>query len=237
MTGDLVPRHLLGVALEDATGFRVVVLNGPRQAGKSTLLQLLQERVGGELVTLDDRDVLRAARTDPTGFVTERKHPLLIDEVQRGGNPLVLAVKADVDRHPRDAGRFFLTGSSRFLTVPTISESLAGRVRILDLWPFSQGELRAGSKRFLDSLFSPTSELRTVEGDVLSRAQLFERVVLGGFPAVHDAAHRPAPGRLVRRLRPHVAATRSRLNCAGPDDSSTFRRLVQLVLAVPARSW
>jgi predicted AAA+ superfamily ATPase len=61
-------------------------------------------------------------------------HPLPIDEVQCGGNALVVAIKADVDPHPRDPGRFFVTGSSRFLTVPSISVSLADRVRILDLW-------------------------------------------------------------------------------------------------------
>ncbi len=186
MIDALIPRHLLPRALDDATGFRVVVINGPRQAGKSTLLQFLHSQVRGDLVTLDDRDVLRAARTDPTGFVTERNHPLLIDEIQRGGNALVVAVKADVDRHPREPGRFFLTGSSRFLTVPSISESLAGRVRILDLWPLSQGELEGKRERFVDRLFSPASELRSVEAARLSRPELFERVVLGGFPAAHS---------------------------------------------------
>jgi predicted AAA+ superfamily ATPase len=230
MSGELLPRHLLRVALEDATGFRVVVINGPRQAGKSTLLQLLHEQVGGQLVTLDDRDALRAARTDPTGFVTEREHPLLIDEIQRGGNALVVAVKADIDRHPREPGRFFLTGSSRFLTVPSISESLAGRVRILDLWPLSQGELAGRREHFVDSVFWPPPRLRAVEGAALSRAQLFERVVLGGFPAVHDlpsARLRAAWfGDYVRTLLQRDLAELRR-----PGRLVDLPRLVQLVLA------
>jgi uncharacterized protein len=186
VSAGLVPRHLLDIALEAATGFRVVVINGPRQAGKSTLLQLIHDRVGGDLITLDDRNALRAARTDPTGFVAERDQPLLIDEVQRGGDPLVVAVKAAVDRHPREHGRFFLTGSSRFLTVPTISESLAGRVRILDLWPLSQGELRGAREHFVDRLFASTMGLRQLDAAFTSRAELFERVTLGGFPAARD---------------------------------------------------
>lgn len=230
MAGELLPRHLLPVALEDASGFRVVVINGPRQAGKSTLLQLLHDQVGGDLVTLDDRDALRAARTDPTGFVTERAHPLLIDEIQRGGNALVVAVKADVDRHPREPGRFFLTGSSRFLTVPSISESLTGRVRILDLWPLSQGELEGRRERLIDGLYRPGHELRTIEGAALSRAQVFERVVLGGFPTAHDlrsARLRAAWfGDYVRTLLQRDLAELRR-----PGRLVDLPRLVQLVLA------
>jgi len=230
VASELLSRHLLAVALEDASGFRVVVINGPRQAGKSTLLQLLHEQVGGDLVTLDDRDALRAARTDPTGFVTERNHPLLIDEIQRGGDALVVAVKADVDRHPREPGRFFLTGSSRFLTVPSISESLTGRVRILDLWPLSQGELTGRHERLIDRLYRPTRELRTVEGDALSRAQLFERVVLGGFPVAHglpSARLRAAWfGDYVRTLLQRDLAELRR-----PGRLVDLPRLVQLVLA------
>ena len=230
MPEDLLPRHLLNVALEAAAGFRVVVINGPRQAGKSTILQLLHEHVGGDVVTLDDRDVLRAARTDPTGFVTERNHPLLVDEVQRGGDPLVVAIKANVDRHPREPGRFLLTGSSRFLTVPSISESLAGRVRILDLWPLSQGELDGRRERFVDCMFSPTGQLRSINAVALSRAEFFERAVLGGFPAVRQLASARLRtawyGDYVRTM-----LQRDLVELRRPGRLVDLPRLVQLVLA------
>jgi len=173
-------------------GFRVVVVNGPRQAGKSTLLGLLAEEQNGELVTLDDRTTLRTARTDPSGFVSDRDRPLLIDEIQRGGDPLVLALKAEVDRHPDRVGRFVVSGSSRFLTVPTLSESLAGRARIIDLWPLSQGELAGRSEAFVDTMFDASADLRDLVVPSFTRGALFERVVLGGFPPVH----RLAPARL-----------------------------------------
>lgn len=120
--------------------FRVVVVNGPRQSGKTVLIGQLQERIGGTFVTFDDPAVLEAAIADPVGFAGGFAKPLLIDEVQRAGDPLLHAIKAQVDRDP-SPGQFVLAGSTRFLTVPTLSESLAGRVFILDLWPFSQGEL------------------------------------------------------------------------------------------------
>jgi uncharacterized protein len=148
---------LLRTALEC---FRVVIVNGPRQSGKSTLLELLQTQVGGSRLTLDDRDTLRAARTDPAGFVLDARYPLMIDEVQRGGDPLILAIKAAVDRHGHEPGRYVLAGSSRFLTVPTLTESLAGRARIIELWPLSQAESEGVASGFVDGLFESTEALR-----------------------------------------------------------------------------
>lgn len=166
------------------SGFRVVVVNGPRQSGKSTLLGQLNNALLGTLVTLDDRTALRTARTDPAGFVTGFRYPLMIDEVHRGGDALVLAIKALVDRADTP-GQVVLAGSSRFLTIPTLSESLAGRARIIDLWPLSQGELGSGSDALLDRLFADTAEVRGLTGESLNRPQAMERVVLGGYPGVH----------------------------------------------------
>lgn len=179
-------RHLQGQLSEALEAFRVVVVNGPRQSGKSTLLGLLAGSVGATMLTMDDRTTLTLARSDPAGLVAGYPHPIFVDEVQRAGDPLVLAIKSWVDSHPRERGRFVLAGSSRFLTVPTISESLAGRVRILDLWPFSQGELGGGPDRFIDFAFSSPEELVRLEAPALTRAQVMERVVLGGFPPVHE---------------------------------------------------
>ena len=164
------------------TAFRVVIVNGPRQSGKSTLLTL-ESREGGTLLTLDDRAVLGTARTDPGGLLAGYGRPLYIDEVQRGGDPLVLAIKAAVDREPRSMGAFVLAGSSRFLTVPGLSESLAGRARIIDLWPFTQGELAAGRDAFIDGAFGPTADLRALTPTPLTRAEAMRRIATGGFPS------------------------------------------------------
>ena len=114
---------------------------------------------------------------------TYKDQPMFIDEVQRGGDPLVLAIKAAVDRRSHDPGQFVLAGSSRFLTIPTLTESLAGRVRIIDLWPFSQGEIDGAPDGLVDALFGPTQALRAVKSMYLSRAEVFSRVVRGGLPA------------------------------------------------------
>ena len=165
-----------------------MIVNGPRQSGKSTLLEVLEQTIGGTRITLDDRDSLRAARTDPSGLVVESEHPLMIDEVQRGGDPLVLAIKADVDRNGQLMGRYVLAGSSRFLTVPTLTESLAGRARIIELWPLSQVELLGVEPRFVDRLFGPAGDMRQLASPPVARAEVVERIAVGGFPAVQRIA-------------------------------------------------
>jgi len=112
----------------------VVMLIGPRQCGKTTLVRQFvdKERV---YMTLDDDTVLDAARNDPTGFV--RAFDLVTtDEVQRAPE-LLRAIKLSVDGD-RSAGRFLLTGSANILTLPQVSESLAGRMEIVNLMPISE---------------------------------------------------------------------------------------------------
>ena len=124
----MIERHLLSVAEESLRGFRVTVINGPRQSGKTTLAKQLVTGVGSYW-SLDNESVRAAARLDPHGFVEQGSSPMAIDEVQRGGNDVVLAVKSVVDRC-NDRGQFVLAGSTRFLSVPQLSESLAGRAEI-----------------------------------------------------------------------------------------------------------
>jgi uncharacterized protein len=183
-------RHLAPVVTSSLTGFRATVLNGPRQSGKTTLLkQVTAER--GSYVSFDDETTRTQAVTDPHGFVDAYDPPLAIDEIQRGGQPVVLAVKAAVDASA-DRGRFLLAGSTRFLTVPQISESLAGRAEILDLWPLSQGEIYGDTEHFVDTAFEHPDDLVDAEVSPLDRAELFAAVVRGGFPEVvdHDDVYR-----------------------------------------------
>ncbi len=177
----LIERRALSLLQRRLAAARVVVLNGPRQSGKTALLAVLQRALGGTYLSLDSATELASARSDPMGFVTGYAEPLLIDEVQRGGELLTLAVKLEADRSPR-RGRFVLAGSTRFLTEPRIAESLAGRVRFVDLWPLSQGEIDGTSDGFIDVAFDAPTSLVARDPAILSRAEVFERVCRGGFP-------------------------------------------------------
>src|SRR5438067_1553648 len=160
---------------------RAVVINGSRRSGKTALLGVLQRRLGGTYLSLDQATNLRLARTDPTGFATGFDEPLFIDEIQRGGDPLVLAIKLVLDESS-GRGRFALAGSTRFLSEPRLSESLAGRVRFIDLWPLSQGEIDGRPDGFVDVVLTRPRRLLRMDAPVLSRRDVFERVCRGGFP-------------------------------------------------------
>lgn len=181
-----LPRHVEPVARELLGGFRALVVNGPRQSGKSTLVRHVQAN-RGPVVNLDDPTLLDAARTDPIGFVSQLSPQAAIDEFQRAGDPLLLALKMRVD-HDATPGQFLLAGSTRFLTTRRISETMTGRVGIVELLPLSAGELHGVQETFLDQVF---------EGHVsaepgFSRSDYASLVATGGFP---ELALGPGTGR------------------------------------------
>jgi uncharacterized protein len=119
--------------------------------------------------------------TDPLGFAASGTEPRLIDEVQRAGDPLVRAIKAEVDA-VRRPGRYVLAGSTRFLATPSLSESLAGRSAVVDIWPFSQGEFEGRFETFIDMAFDDPDALREFAPSQMDRAGYFDRICRGGFP-------------------------------------------------------
>lgn len=182
--------RLLSSPLEEALADTpVVVVAGPRQAGKSTLASHVVAERGGVWLSLDDAATLEVARTDPVGFVTRGDGLIGIDEAQRAPE-LLLAVKAEIDRDRRP-GRFLLTGSTRLLGSPNLADSLAGRMEALTLWPFIQAELGDGAHRprFIDRAFG--DELAGLRAPAVSRAEVLERAGRGGYlPALERTDRR-----------------------------------------------
>lgn len=172
-------RHIHPLLMEALTDTPVVLLNGARQTGKSTLTQALAKQSGRRYLTLDDRVVLAAARGDPTGFVAGLAGPVVLDEIQRAPE-LFLDIKAAVDRE-RSSGRFLLTGSANVLLLPDLADSLAGRMEILTLWPLSGAET-AGypADNRADALMA--DDLAALSLPPVDRALLVENLLQGGFP-------------------------------------------------------
>jgi predicted AAA+ superfamily ATPase len=179
-------RHLeprLRAALADTP---VVLLNGARQTGKTTLVQRIAAGSGAAYLTMDDAATLNAAMTDPAALVRGHTGLLVIDEVQKAPQ-LLPAIKMAVDARRRP-GRFLLTGSANVLALPKVSESLAGRMEVLTLWPLSQGEIYSRHEKFIDALFSD----RPLRVETSSRTDFGKLLTVGGYP---EAVQRKAGDR------------------------------------------
>jgi predicted AAA+ superfamily ATPase len=178
----------------------VVLLAGPRQAGKTTLVRQVADK-GLHYLTLDDELTLLSARADPVGMIRHLDRAV-IDEIQRAPG-LLLAIKKSVDEDRR-AGRFLLTGSANLMALPRVADSLAGRMETLTLLPLSQSEIEGRTLNWLDGLFSgqlpqPGSEART--------DNLVQRVLQGGYP---EMLLRTTPRRRVAWARQYLDAIMAR---------------------------
>lgn len=173
-----VHRHLLAPARETLLGFRAIVVNGPRQSGKSTLVRQLQAD-RGPVVNLDDPAVLATALDDPIGLLDSLPAGVAIDEFQRGGIGLLLALKMRLDAD-RTRGQYVLAGSTRFLTMKHVGESLTGRIGMLELLPLSAGEIRGQHETFIDRAFA--GDVLDHPSESVDRRGYADAIALGGFP-------------------------------------------------------
>jgi predicted AAA+ superfamily ATPase len=172
---DLFPRFATEIVTTALRDTPVVMVTGPRQCGKTTLVRNL---IAGEreFITMDDDTILASARSDPTGLVRDLDRTT-IDEIQRAPD-LLRAIKRSVDEDRRP-GRFLLTGSANILTLPQVSESLAGRMEIVSLLPLSRAEIRGRKPTFLRAAFAGKI---VGSAEVLMGESLVEVVLIGGYP-------------------------------------------------------
>lgn len=165
----------LDAALTDTPA---VLIIGARQVGKTTLSRSGQNN---NYLTFDDVNILAAARKSPQDFINNLSKPVIIDEIQLCPEILPI-IKQDIDNN-RLPGQFILTGSANVLTLPNVSESLAGRVEVLTLRTLSQIEIEGNSTNLIDRLFGDEFSFPT-EFAVENRDDLLNRMLVGGYPEV-----------------------------------------------------
>lgn len=190
------PRQAEARVIEGMSDTPVVLVAGPRQAGKTTLVSHIAGQ-GMRYLTLDDNVTLLAAREDPAGLIRNLDRAV-IDEIQRAPE-LLPAIKKSVDEDRR-FGRFLLTGSANLMVLPTVTESLAGRMETVTLLPLSQSEIHRETTNWLDNVFAgriPEAAASIVGND------LVEIVVKGGYP---EALARQTPRRRSAWCRQYVDA-------------------------------
>ncbi len=195
------PRFIERRIREALTDTPVVAINGPRQAGKTTLARFIASD-GRDYITLDDATILDAARTDPSGFV-RRLDRAIIDEVQRAPD-LMLALKRAVD-DDRRPGKFLITGSANILTMKTARESLAGRMEVCTLLPLAHAEhLDMAEPTFLADAFAGRLPAPMM---LVTGPDLIDTILAGGFPS---ALARGTPRRRRDWARAYIAAIAER---------------------------
>ncbi|MBF6208410.1 ATP-binding protein [Streptomyces gardneri] len=224
---DYLPRRASALVAEALSDTRVVIINGARQTGKSTLAErCLNGRPNVVKRYLDDPRTRASAMADPVAFLD---HPgtMLVDEVQRVPE-LWLAIKNTVDRDPRP-GRFLLTGSARLLSLSELPDALPGRSETIELFPLSQGEVAGAPDGFVDAAFAEGSRLRIPPSD-LRRRDYLALAARGGYP---EAIRRTMPRRRSQFFKSYLDDIMSRdvRQVADIQRSSDMRRLVAMAAA------
>lgn len=179
-----IPRHMEQVVKDLNQQYPAILVVGPRQVGKTTMLEHLleQEGRGRTKVTLDDLTQRELAKTDPKMFFQLHRPPLLIDEVQYAPE-LFPYIKMMVDeRH--QPGDFWLTGSQLFQMMEGVQESLAGRVALLHLSPLSQSEIMGYQEHGPFQLDLPVLMERQNQRKILDTPATFQQIFRGGMPAL-----------------------------------------------------
>lgn len=176
-----ISRNLEKVVTEVTKEYPVVLVTGPRQVGKTTMLQKLMEGTSRSYVSLDDLNERSIAKNDPELFLQLHKPPVLIDEVQYAPE-LFTYIKIYVDRN-HNPGDFWLTGSQVFKLMRGVQESLAGRVAVLSLTSLSQAEICNGKMEPFTVDIEALSE-RTKERKPADAREIFDRIFKGSMPAI-----------------------------------------------------
>jgi len=183
----MIRRNIQDSVRRAMTDTPAVLLNGARQTGKTTLAQAMAAESGARYFTLDDSATLALAASDPAGFIRNLTGPVVLDEIQKAPD-LFPAIKLAVDKN-RQPGCFLLTGSANVMTLPRLSESLAGRMEIIPLFPFSAGELAGAAEGFLPRLFAGhIGQSKTPS----TSEDMAVRLTRGGYP---EATQRQADDR------------------------------------------
>jgi len=184
--GRMIPRKMHRTLCSALDNFRIVMLNGARQSGKTTLVRKLADERGMDYITLDEPDKLEMAQNDPLNFLAfYAKKALVIDEVQFAPQ-LIPYLKMAVDEK-NEKGMFLLTGSADFMRMHEITESLAGRMVRYTLYPLSNAELQKKTINVMDALFSENYL------DLKSYGTLdvvLDTTIRGGYPEIIDYEHR-----------------------------------------------
>ena len=227
-----IKRHLEDKVIELSKSWSAILLTGPRQSGKTTMLRALAERENKkrEYVTLDDLNARDMAKNDPALFLQLHKPPVLIDEVQYAPE-LFSYIKIYIDEH-HNPGDFWMTGSQIFRLMRGVSESLAGRVALLHMSPLSSREISGYDPVPFDTNFNRLVE-ESKEIEPMTTPEIFRRLWYGSMPGLVSGAYPDRDIYYSSYLSTYVE--RDIRELSGDVDALKFNRFVTAVAARTAQ--
>lgn len=215
------PRMLARTILKAMKSFPAIVVTGPRQSGKTTLLKMLFSKTH-RFVTLEDPDVRIRAKEDPLHFLEQYEPPVIIDEIQYVPE-LLSYIKTRIDQR-RKPGQWLFTGSQNFILMQGISQSLAGRAAVLSLLPFSFSE-RIGQGEISREVATWLKELNSGQ-KCDDKVSLSEVILRGNYPEI--ASKRSVDRQLWCGSYISTYLERDVRNLAQIGDLSQFERFLKL---------
>ncbi len=164
-----------------------VLVTGPRQAGKTTLIKEMGIKYGYSYTNFDDILALASVINDPVGFIANLQKPAILDEVQRANQNVFLTIKKDIDEN-REPGRYALTGSTDPLLIPQLSDAFVGRMEILNLLPLSVGEILGQDSFFIDTVFKNKLTVDVFSKRTITQRELYSLILKGGYPVIQKCS-------------------------------------------------
>lgn len=188
-----IARNIFPIIEQSVSEYSVTLITGARQVGKTTLALRFRDR-GFAYLTFDDTDLLAEAKGNPKKFIEEHPAPIILDEIQKA-KELFPEIENAVNKTKREKGSqasngmYILTGSQKFQLMSGISESMSGRVGIIEMPPLTQAEIR-GDEQVRFSVDNAVL-MRRAEERVLSDDELYESIVRGFYPARWEVPGKP----------------------------------------------
>ena len=234
----LYKREILDAVIQCVDEYAITLITGARQVGKTTLVSYFEKERGFTYLSFDDTDLLAEAKSDPKRFIESHRPPLILDEAQRVPE-IFLEIEAVVNRVKRIEGSqaangmYILTGSQKFNLMKEVSESMSGRVGIVDMPPLSQREIRGwGGKEFT---IDNEGLLDAAEERELGDEALYESIVRGFYPARWEITGKPIKNYYANYVKTYVERDVSEL--IHLRDRQKFENLLRILASLTGEEY